>query len=77
MQKTETIIFDLGGVILNIDYHLNPHAFENLGVNNFHEMYSQADADDLFEKLETGKITKMIFIKNLIIAPALIFQQKK
>ena len=35
MQNTEAIIFDLGGVILNIDYHLTRKAFEKLGIHHF------------------------------------------
>ena len=65
MQKTEAIIFDLGGVILNIDYQLTRTAFEKLGIKNFDEMYSQSDADDLFNKLETGKIAEDNFYKEI------------
>ncbi len=61
MQKTEAIIFDLGGVILDIDYNLTRTAFEKLGVKNFDEMYSQSGADQLFSNLETGKISEEDF----------------
>ena len=65
MQKTENIIFDLGGVLLDIDYNLTREAFEKLGVVNFDEMYSQANADKLFQKLETGKVSEQEFYKEL------------
>jgi glucose-1-phosphatase len=71
MKKTEAIIFDLGGVILNIDYDLTRVAFENAGIKNFHEMYSQATADDLFMKLETGKITEETFYNEINIRSGL------
>lgn len=64
MQKTKAIIFDLGGVILNIDYNLTRKAFENAGIKNFHEMYSQASADALFSDLETGQISNDNFYKE-------------
>ena len=64
MQKTENIIFDLGGVLLDIDYNLTRSAFEKLGVADFDEMYSQATADKLFQKLETGKISEENFYKE-------------
>ncbi|MEO7120638.1 MAG: HAD family phosphatase [Ginsengibacter sp.] len=64
MQKTKAIIFDLGGVILNIDYNLTRKAFENAGIQNFHDMYSQASADELFSNLETGKISNGNFYKE-------------
>ncbi len=65
MKKIENIIFDLGGVLLDIDYNLTRSAFEKLGVTRFDEMYSQANADQLFQKLETGHITENDFYKEL------------
>ncbi len=56
MQKIKAVIFDLGGVILDIDYNLTRKAFEKLGANNFNEMYSQDAADKLFRNLEMGNI---------------------
>ena len=56
MEKIEAIIFDLGGVILDIDYNLTKTAFEKLGTTRFDKMYSQAEADQLFRRLETGAI---------------------
>ncbi|MGN6540514.1 MAG: HAD family hydrolase [Ginsengibacter sp.] len=64
MQKFKNIIFDLGGVILDVDYNLTRTAFEKLGVTHFDEMYSQANADKLFQKLETGEITDDVFYKE-------------
>lgn len=64
MRKTENIIFDLGGVLLDIDYNRTRTAFEKLGVTNFDEMYSQASANQLFQKLETGKISEEDFYKE-------------
>ena len=65
MQKIEAIVFDLGGVIFNIDYNLTRTAFEKAGVQNFDEMYSQTDADDLFRELETGKISEDSFYTEI------------
>ena len=56
MQNIKAIIFDFGGVILNIDYNKTYKAFTNLGVKNFDEMYSQKNANPLFHDLEEGKI---------------------
>lgn len=64
MQKIENIIFDLGGVLLDIDYNLTRAAFESLGIADFDTMYSLADADPLFQKLETGKISEENFYKE-------------
>ncbi len=61
MAATKNIIFDLGGVLLDIDYQKTIDAFKNLGIKNFEEMFSQFKADELFEKLETGHITDAAF----------------
>lgn len=65
MAKFKNIIFDLGGVLLDIDYHLTRDAFIQLGVQNFDEMYSQAEADELFQKLEKGTISAGEFYEAL------------
>lgn len=59
------IIFDLGGVLLNIDYSLTEKAFIDLGIINFEEIYSQIKQTSLFDKWETGKISKEEFINEL------------
>lgn len=64
-MNTTAVIFDLGGVILNIDYNRTRLAFENLGIKNFNEMYSQAGADDLFMALEKGTIDEIIFYNEI------------
>lgn len=75
MIKTKNIIFDLGGVLLNIDYNKTLKAFEQLGFPHFSAMYSQFTADALFEKLETGEVSNGIFYKTLISNHPVITQQ--
>ncbi|WP_295125945.1 HAD family phosphatase [uncultured Chitinophaga sp.] len=65
MEGIKHIIFDLGGVILNIDYMLTEQAFIDLGVKNFRELYSQFHANALFEDLETGGISNDDFLHEL------------
>ena len=71
------IIFDLGGVILNIDYQLTSKAFKQLGVNNFDELYSQKEQIQLFDELETGKIDNTAFFDrfNTLLNTSLSHQQ--
>lgn len=71
------IIFDLGGVILNIDYPLTSQAFKQLGVNNFDELYSQKEQIQLFDDLETGKIDNTTFFDrfNALLNTSLSHQQ--
>lgn len=57
MQKIKNIIFDLGGVFLDLDFKQTELAFAALGVGNFNDYYTLQTATPVFELLETGKIT--------------------
>lgn len=57
-----TIIFDLGGVILNLNYDLTVNAFKALGKSNFDTLYAQSQQDKIFDQFETGKISGAAFI---------------
>lgn len=59
------IIFDLGGVLLNIDYTLTEQAFIALGIKDFPAIYSQAQQTALFDRLETGHMPQAEFITSL------------
>lgn len=59
--ECKNVIFDLGGVILNIDYQKTEDRFVSLGVSNFGKLYSQAQQGDLFNLLEEGKISAKEF----------------
>lgn len=65
MAAIKNIIFDLGGVLIDIDYHKTARAFKKLGAQNFDEQYSQAGADKLFEALETGMIADEEFFERM------------
>lgn len=62
----DAIIFDLGGVILRIDYQLTVKAFEKLGLKSFDKVYSKAGQTELFDLFETGEISAQHFINNLL-----------
>ena len=64
-KKIKSIIFDLGGVLYDIDLKRSVKAFEALGLENFDELYSLKEQTELFDKLETGKIGRGDFIKHL------------
>ena len=61
----KNIIFDFGGVLLNIDYNLTIAGFKKLGLNHFEKYYSQAEQNDLFDKHETGNINPQEFREEL------------
>jgi HAD superfamily hydrolase (TIGR01509 family) len=57
----KNIIFDLGGVILNIDYQLTIDAFKRLGFEDFDAVFTQAKQTGVFDKLDKGLITPKEF----------------
>jgi putative hydrolase of the HAD superfamily len=61
LSNYKNIIFDLGGVILNIDYSLTSTAFSNVGITNFDDLFSQAQQQQLFDKYEKGLISSSDF----------------
>lgn len=61
MQQTKAIIFDLGGVLLNIDFQLSEKAFTELGILNFADFFSQFHSNDLFRRLETGMDDQLFY----------------
>jgi len=65
-EGIKAIIFDYGGVIINIDYKATIDAFNELGKVDFEEMYSQAAQSNLFNQIETGKISGQYFINQLL-----------
>lgn len=64
-EKIDNIIFDLGNVILDIDYLSTIKAFEKIGIENASILYSKSSQKKIFDQLETGKITKEDFILEI------------
>ena len=56
-KPVRNIVFDLGNVVINIDPDLTIRKFKDLGVVNFDEMYTIMRQIDVFDRLDTGKIT--------------------
>jgi len=65
-QIIKNIVFDLGGVILNIDYQLPVRAFERLGIQNFHHYFSKASQQAFLDEYETGKISSEVFLSKVL-----------
>jgi len=64
-SKTKNIVFDLGGVLYHIDYSLTKRAFETLGIQQFDSHFSQKEQSTLFDDLETGRISSMVFLNTM------------
>jgi FMN phosphatase YigB (HAD superfamily) len=65
IQGIKHIIFDLGGVLINLNYQLTEQAFIETGIENFSVLYSQLQQSSLFDKWEMGLITRVEFISSL------------
>ena len=49
---------------MNLDYNRTEQAFIELGISQFPDMFTQHLVNDLFEQLETGKVTPEEFYQN-------------
>ena len=65
MKNVKAIIFDLGGVILNINYQKTITQFKNLGVITDDSYFSKNFQTDVFNQIETGKISEEEFLLEL------------
>lgn len=63
--EIKAIIFDLGGVVLDIDYQLTVQAFKALGYSDFDDQYGKKKQSGLFDQLECGKISEAEFCDSL------------
>jgi HAD superfamily hydrolase (TIGR01509 family) len=65
MQPIKNIIFDLGGVVMELDFGRTEAAFVNLGITNFKELFAYAHATTIFKDYEIGLISDEEFIQAL------------
>jgi len=75
--EIKNIIFDFGGVILNIDYQLNIDAFKEIGLDDFEKSYSKACQINLFNDLECGLISPEEFRDGLRIVAGKNFSNEQ
>ncbi len=61
----KNIIFDLGGVLMDIDFSKTKKAFDDLGFSNFDELFHQFHSSPLFVDLEIGTISDEDFLDQL------------
>lgn len=61
LSEIKNIIFDLGGVVIDIRYQDTINAFKELGFEDFELIYTQLKQTHLFDLLETGRIPAQAF----------------
>lgn len=62
VSRIEAIIFDFGGVIMDVDIHQTVRAFADLNIGNFTYRDIIAENGGIFRDLEVGLITPQGFI---------------
>lgn len=65
MSEKKNIIFDLGGVIINLDTQRTIDEFNKLSRVSFEEIYSQSSQMELFNLLDKGRISDFDFFSQL------------
>ncbi|MFP4046587.1 MAG: HAD family hydrolase [Bacteroidales bacterium] len=63
LNNISNIIFDLGGVILNIDPQRTIEEMGKLGIKDFDRIYSQIKQNHVFDDLEKGLISEREFVE--------------
>lgn len=57
----DTLLLDLGGVLIDVDYLATAHAFGQMGFRDFEALFSKAKQDHLFDGFETGAFSPAQF----------------
>ena len=65
MKKIDALLFDLGGVLIDVDYHKTIDAFAQLGVQNPSDLYNQFGQNQLFDQYEKGEVSSKFFLEQL------------
>lgn len=61
----KNIIFDLGGVLLDLDFKGMNRKFQNLGIQDFEKYFTLKKQSSFFEELELGLLTPAEFCERL------------
>jgi len=64
-KKVKALLFDLGGVIVDLDYQKTIKAFEKIGLIGAENKYNQFNQHHLFDDFETGRISAPNFIQKI------------
>jgi putative hydrolase of the HAD superfamily len=65
MKNIKNIIFDLGGVIINLDIEKTIAEFNKICDVKFEDYYTQAKQSELFNQLDKGAISEEDFFEKL------------
>jgi putative hydrolase of the HAD superfamily len=65
MSQIKNIIFDLGGVIINLDINKTISEFNKLSITPFDAIYTQLQQTPLFDNFDTGEISEKVYFQEL------------
>jgi len=65
MSKIKNIIFDLGGVIINLDIQQTISEFNKLSTLPFESIYTQLQQNPIFDLFDKGHISEATFFEEL------------
>lgn len=65
MENIKNIIFDLGGVLLNLDMNRTLDAYKAMGIQNIEDFFRIGHAASFFKLYETGDIGDEEFIERI------------
>jgi len=60
-SNIKNIIFDFGGVLINLDYNRSYEAFQSLGIHNLESILSKTQQTGIFDEFEMGLISPQNF----------------
>jgi len=71
LKGIKNIIFDLGGVIINIDYKLTLAEFKKIGLKDVEKIYTQFGQLEWFDNYDRGRISSETFLSEFgkLLAP--------
>lgn len=65
LKHIKNIIFDLGGVIINLNPELTIQQFNKLSTVPFESLYTQKKQDELFNKFDKGEVSDFEFFTEI------------
>ena len=65
MKNINSVIFDLGGVIINLDTEKTISEFNRFSGSSFRSIYESKSHQDIFDEFEKGKVSSNDFFNEI------------
>jgi FMN phosphatase YigB (HAD superfamily) len=75
MKKNQNIIFDLGGVLLNLNFGAIERRFQELLGNDYYLLFRDLKTQNIFNKFEIGAFSEEIFLDYFLKSTKLTHEQ--